>query len=285
MTEQRMSIGISPCPNDTFIFYGLLNGKVKAEGIVFDHVFEDVETLNKMAVHGKLDITKISFHALGYVMDEYALLRTGGALGKGCGPLIVAREKRPVASLKGRSIAVPGGYTTAFLLLKLFDPLLANEAVPMPFHEIMGAVRDGTVEAGVIIHEGRFTYPLYDLVEIMDLGQWWEDTTSCPIPLGAIVARRRFGGRAIRTIEAAIRQSILYAHEHGEETMSFIRSHAQEMDSDVINRHIGLYVNEFSEDLGTEGIKAVETLFRMADEKGVFGRLHKPLFPENRGGR
>jgi len=197
----------------------------------------------------------------------------------------VAREKRPVASLKGRSIAVPGGYTTAFLLLKLFDPLLANEAVPMPFHEIMGAVRDGTVEAGVIIHEGRFTYPLYDLVEIMDLGQWWEDTTSCPIPLGAIVARRRFGGRVIRTIEAAIRQSILYARGHGEETMSFIRLHAQEMDSDVINQHIGLYVNEFSEDLGTEGIKAVETLFRIADEKGVFGRTGKLLFPENEGGR
>lgn len=285
MTEQRMFIGISPCPNDTFIFYGLLNGRVQVEGIRFDHIFEDVETLNAMALRRELDVAKVSFHAFGFATDEYALLRSGGALGKGCGPLLVARGKLSAASLAGKKIAVPGNYTTAFLLLKLFNPLLAEGAVPMPFHEIMQSVQHGKVDAGVIVHEGRFTYPLYGLVEIMDLGQWWEETTSCPIPLGAIVARRKFGVGLISKIEEGIRQSILYSRQHGKEVLSFVGSYAQEMDSDVINRHISLYVNEYSADLGDEGINAVETLFRMGREKGIFEGASQSLFPDRKGGR
>jgi len=277
--DRKLSLGISPCPNDTYIFGGLLNGNVDTGGMVFEAVFEDVETLNTMALRGGLDIVKVSFHALGYMLDDYALLRSGGALGKGCGPLVVAREKRSMKELVGKKIAVPGEYTTAFLLLKLFDPGLARGAVPMPFHEIMEAVKRGEADAGVIIHEGRFTYPLYDLMELMDLGEWWERETACPIPLGAIAARRSLGKELINSVEEAIRKSIHYAKEHREEVLPFIIEHAQEMDEDVISRHIGLYVNEYSLDLGKEGRAAVEKLFRMAGEKGLFTAT-RTIFPE-----
>ncbi len=275
---EEISIGFSPCPNDTFIFYAMMHEKVRDDKYRFDQIFEDVETLNRMALESRLDVTKVSYHALGYIRDEYCLLRSGGALGRGCGPLIVAREACEIKDLLGKKIAVPGRYTTAFLLLQLHDPAFRNNAVFMPFHEIMESIKKGDVDAGVIIHESRFTYQLYGLNEIMDLGAWWENETGLPIPLGAIVAKRSLGADAAGRIDGLIRASMEYAYLHTDETMPYIKKHAQEMSDDVIEKHIDLYVNDFSRDIGEEGEHAIQKLIDMAEEREVFRSSNAPLF-------
>lgn len=277
---KKVSLGFSSCPNDTFIFYALMHAKVPTHGMTFDPVIDDVEVLNTMAMKSALDVTKVSYHAFGLVRYEYCLLRSGGALGRGCGPLIVSRGERDIRSLTGKTIAVPGKYTTAFLLLLLLNPELGDHVVMMPFDRIMEAVRDGEVDAGVIIHESRFTYPLYGLTAVLDLGQWWEKETSLPLPLGAVVARRRMGADRIRDLESVIRESIHYSRRNREEALPYIRDHAQEIADDVIEKHINLYVNDFSIDVGGEGVKAIQTLFRMAEEKNVFKKSEVPLFPD-----
>ncbi|MEE9523616.1 MAG: 1,4-dihydroxy-6-naphthoate synthase, partial [Thermodesulfovibrionales bacterium] len=278
------SIGYSPCPNDTFIFYALMHGKVFNESYRFDQIFEDVETLNRMALESRLDVAKISYHALGHIRDEYCLLRSGGALGKGCGPLVIARNECDMSDLAGKRIAVPGRYTTAFLLLKLYDPVFGDNVVFMPFDRIMETVKEGEADAGLIIHESRFTYELYGLKEVIDLGQWWESKTGLPIPLGAIVARRTLGEGVIADLDSMIRSSIDYAYSHREETIPYIKNHSQEMSDEVIDKHIGLYVNEFSLDIGEEGEKAIKALIDMAEGKEIFKANDVSLFRKKDSG-
>ena len=271
-----LTIGYSPCPNDTFIFYALIHGRVNVPDITFREQLEDVETLNRMALDNRLDLTKISYHALGHLRENYALLRSGGALGRGCGPLIVARPGTMLSDLKHGTIAIPGKLTTAYLLLRLFDPSIENVTI-MPFDRIMEAVSKGEVTAGLIIHESRFTYPLYNLERLLDLGAWWEQHAGLPIPLGGILGRRSLGRDVLLRIEAGIRESVQYAYAHPEEVMGYCGRHSQEMDPAVMKSHIDLYVNDFSLDLGQEGLAAVRRLFQEAEERGIFPASDKPL--------
>jgi 1,4-dihydroxy-6-naphthoate synthase len=274
-----LTIGYSPCPNDTFIFYALIHGRVRVPGVTFQEQLEDVETLNRMAIENRLDLTKISYHALGHLREAYALLRSGGALGRGCGPLIVARPGTKLSDLKRGVIAVPGRLTTAYLLLRLFDPSLEGITV-MTFDRIMDAVSKGEVTAGLIIHESRFTYPLYKLDKLLDLGSWWEQHSGLPIPLGGILGRRSLGRDLLLRVEAGIRESVQYAYAHPEEVMDYCGMHSQEMDPVVMKGHIDLYVNDFSLDLGQEGLTAVRRLFSEAEARGIFPASDKPLLAE-----
>ena len=284
----ELTLGFSPCPNDTFIFYALVHGLVTAGGLSFRERLEDVETLNRLVLDGALAISKISFHLLGHVRNEYALLRSGGALGRGCGPLVVARDLVNPSDLRGKLIAIPGRYTTASLLLRLFNPTL-DTLVIMPFHEIMGAVVRGEVDAGVIIHESRFTYQQHGLHAILDLGAWWEQQTGQPIPLGGIVARRDLGAEILSTIENALSQSVLFAQAHQEEARGYIRAHSQEMSDEVCDAHIKLYVNRYSVDLGKDGEAAVTTLLGRAEAAGIIPHCIRSPFisslPVGEGGR
>jgi 1,4-dihydroxy-6-naphthoate synthase len=268
-----LSLGFSPCPNDTFIFHALVHGIVGAKGLSFRERLEDVETLNSLVLAGCLDISKVSFHLYGHVRDNYTLLSSGSALGRGCGPLLVSRHPCDLATLKGRPIALPGPYTTAALLLRLFDPELTNFRF-MPFNEIMPAVTSGEVAAGVIIHESRFTFKEYGIVKLMDLGEWWEQDTGMPLPLGGIVARRSLGEEVIRNVGSAIRASIAYAFSDPATSRAYIRAHSQEMSAEVCAAHIGLYVNDFSLELGKEGLLAVELLLARAEQAKIIPPLH-----------
>ena len=275
--SRELTLGYSPCPNDTFIFYALTHGKIPEQQFSVREQLEDVETLNQLALSGTLELTKISYHALGHLRDRYALLRTGGALGRGCGPLVVATQPSDMASLRGKTIAIPGQLTTANLLLQLYSEGYENLLI-LPFDQIMPALRKGEAQAGVIIHESRFTYQNEGFHEILDLGAWWEQQTGLPIPLGGILARRDLGAELIHTVESAIRASLDYAWANPKESRHYIRQHAQELDDTVTDNHIELYVNEFSRDLGAEGIQAVETLFALSEERGIIPSCDRDLF-------
>jgi 1,4-dihydroxy-6-naphthoate synthase len=274
---QNLTLGYSPCPNDTFIFYPLIHGIVDSSGFRFSERLEDVETLNRLALDNELDISKISFHLLGFIRDDYTLLRSGGALGRGCGPLVVSRRFADMEELRGKRIAVPGRYTTAYLLLRLFDPYL-SDIVFLPFHEIMGAVASGAADAGVIIHESRFTYPGYGLKKLLDLGEWWERDTGHPIPLGGIVAKRSLGKEKVAAFDRMLRASVEYSLAHPDEANRYIRAHSQEMSEEVCAAHIRLYVNNFSIDLGKEGEAAVNTLLSRADAAGLVPSSRQGIF-------
>ncbi|QWV94037.1 1,4-dihydroxy-6-naphthoate synthase [Geomonas oryzisoli] len=270
-----LSLGFSPCPNDTFIFDALIHGRVDC-GFRFREQLEDVETLNRMALASVLDVSKVSYHLLGHILKDYLLLRSGGALGRGCGPLVVARDGLEPGGLAGKRVALPGRYTTAALLLRLFDPSL-TDFVYLPFHEIMAAVADGSVAAGVIIHESRFTYQGYGLKKVVDLGEWWERETGHPIPLGGIAAKRSLGRDALLRLEQGLAESVDYAFRHPEESRPYIRAHSQEMSDEVCDAHIGLYVNDFSRGLGSEGEAAVRLLLGRAAEAGIIPPWQEPL--------
>jgi 1,4-dihydroxy-6-naphthoate synthase len=276
ITMTTLTLGYSPCPNDTFIFHALVHGLVDCS-LTFRERLEDVETLNRLVLAGELDVSKISYHLLGHVRDDYVLLRSGGALGCGCGPLVVARHPFEREELNGKRIAIPGRYTTAALLLRLFAPSL-TAIVILPFHEIMGAVADGTVDAGVIIHESRFTYPDHGLVKLFDLGEWWEGETGRPIPLGGIVAKRALGPGAVAAIDRALGASVAHAFAHPEEAREYIRAHSREMSDEVCDAHISLYVNDFSRTLGPEGEDAVTTLLGRAESLGIIPPSSRDLF-------
>lgn len=276
-TKAPLTLGFSPCPNDTFMFYPLVHGLVDTAGLAFRERLEDVETLNRLALAGELDVTKVSYHALGHIRDQYALLRSGSALGRGCGPLLVARDDLDPAGLRGRRIAVPGQYTTALLLLRLLDPRLDNFIV-MPFHEIMEAVLAGKADAGLIIHESRFTYQGLGLHKLIDLGEWWEGETGLPIPLGGIVARRSLGAETIAVIQRALHAGVAFARSHPDEARRYIRKHAQEIIDEVCAAHIELYVNDFSSELGEEGERAIDCLLKRAENSGIIPRSTKSLF-------
>jgi 1,4-dihydroxy-6-naphthoate synthase len=258
-----LSLGFSPCPNDTFIFHALAHGLVDGSSGPFLPRLEDVETLNQLALAGSLEVTKVSYGAIPFLLEEYVLLRTGGALGRGCGPLLVSREPVPLASLATARIAIPGRFTTANLLLRLSNPALAAGEETL-YSEIIPEVAAGKADAGLIIHESRFTYGDHGLVCLLDLGEWWEQETARPIPLGGIVAKRSLGEARIRAIEGAIRSSVEFALAHPAASSEYMRRHAQEMDEAVMRSHVDLYVNDFSVDLGEEGEAAVRELLERA---------------------
>ena len=274
-----LRLGFSPCPNDTFIFGPLATGKLDVPNWALDIIHHDVETLNNLAREGILELTKISVHTFALVANHYALLRSGAALGRGCGPLVVAREPRNMKSLRGEVIAIPGELTTANLLLQLYGRGFYS-VFPVSYENIMPRLQQGHFAAGVIIHEGRFTYQNYGLHSVLDLGGWWEDTQDLPVPLGAILVRRDLGPDVARAVEEGIRRSLLYARQHPGEIWSYIKKHAQEMDDSVIHQHIDLYVNDYSLELGEEGGLAISTLLELAHKRGLLPALPEDLFLE-----
>ncbi|RME63637.1 MAG: 1,4-dihydroxy-6-naphthoate synthase [Nitrospirae bacterium] len=275
---KKIRFGLSPCPNDTFMFYGLLKAGIGSHKYSFYPVISDIEDLNRHALEGRLDITKVSIHVCALVLKDYALLRSGAALGRGCGPLIVTRKEFVDRPLEELTIAVPGRHTTAALLLGLYNKKAFERAIEMPFHQIMPAIKKGKLQAGVIIHEGRFVYHLFGLQKIEDLGQWWEDRTGLPLPLGGIIGRRDLGHECLLEVEEMIRESILLARRWPSGLEGFIRAHAQEMDPSVIRKHIDTYVNEYSLELGPEGTKAIKRLFEEAALEGIIPETPKEVF-------
>lgn len=260
----KLSLGISPCPNDTFIFDAMLNGKIDTEGLHFDCVLEDVETLNKLALAASLDISKVSYGAAGSLLTQYRILGAGGALGKGVGPLLVAKNQQPGQEIPTTAlVALPGVHTTAHLLFGLAFPDMHNK-VFLPFHEIEDAVLTGKADLGVIIHESRFTYQEKGLFRLADLGDLWESNTGFPIPLGGIVAKKKWGDPVLKTIDRVIRKSVLFALKQPAILPSFVTDHAQEMKPEVMLQHIALYVNDFSVQLGETGRAAVCKLLEVA---------------------
>ncbi|RNA66283.1 1,4-dihydroxy-6-naphthoate synthase [Alteribacter keqinensis] len=265
-----MKIAYSPCPNDTFTFHAWAHGLVRgAEEI--DVTYADIHITNHWAIDKTgPEIMKISYAALPWVLDDYALIPCGGALGRGCGPLVLTAEVTDPASLSGKRVAVPSEKSTAYLLFKLWAldhvPGGVGEIEIMPFDEIMPAVRDGKIDAGLVIHEARFTYQNFGLNMLTDLGDWWEKDTGFPIPLGAIIARRSLD---LKKIEGWIRDSVEYAWANPEASRDYVLQHAQEMSDDVVKAHIGLYVNEFTRDLGEDGYAAIEALLGRAAKEGI----------------
>jgi 1,4-dihydroxy-6-naphthoate synthase len=273
-----LSLAYSPCPNDTFIFTPWVEGRVQDAPAVVER-FEDIDTLNQIALRGEPDVVKVSFHALGHLRDRYCLLRSGGALGRGCGPLVVARTPFAHGDLARKTVAIPGKLTTAALLVRLFAPELPDANITvMRFDQIMPAVCSGAVDAGVIIHESRFTYQRHGLTQIVDLGDWWERKTGHAIPLGGILMRRDLGDELIRRTEQALAQSVDFAFAHTDLVWPTVRRHAQEMEDDVMRQHIALYVNEFSRNYGTEGEAAIAHLLTTAEHLGIVPPSDRPLY-------
>ncbi|MBA2807107.1 1,4-dihydroxy-6-naphthoate synthase [Streptomyces sp. KM273126] len=264
----------SPCPNDTFVFDAWAHGRVPGAPAL-DVTFADIDITNGMAERGEFDVLKVSYAVLPYVLDEWALLPCGGALGRGCGPLVLTRE--PGVELAGRTVAVPSEKSTAYLLFRLWAadtvPGGVGKIVVMPFHEIMPAVRDGKVDAGLVIHEARFTYQNYGLHKLADMGEHWERTTGLPIPLGAIIAKRSLGTRTLHLLAETLRTSVRAAWDDPEASRPYVLEHAQEMDPAVADQHIGLYVNEFTADLGEDGYAAVRGLLTRAAAEGLVPAL------------
>jgi 1,4-dihydroxy-6-naphthoate synthase len=274
---RTLTLGFSPCPNDTFIFGALATGKLEVPSFRLEIIHEDVETLNKLAREALLDFSKISFHAFALVVKRYALLNSGAALGRGCGPLVVATQPRDMESLRGEAIAIPGELTTANLLLQLYGDGFPH-VHPMSYETIIPRLQRGEFAAGVIIHEGRFTFHDYGLHQVLDLGAWWEETQDLPIPLGGIIVRRDLGSDVAKVIEDAIRGSLNFARQNSEEIWSYIKTHAQEMDDETIRQHIDLYVNEYSIELGEEGRLAIKTLLELAHERDLLPPVSASLF-------
>ncbi|WP_322767165.1 1,4-dihydroxy-6-naphthoate synthase [Frankia sp. Cr1] len=260
-----LSLAISPCPNDTFAFHALAHGLV-ADAPRVTVTFADIDVLNSRAAAGLDDLVKISYAALPWLLDSYQLLSAGSALGRGCGPLVLtAGGGRD--DLAGARIAIPGMRTTAYLLFRLWALRHGvGDIDVLPFEKIMPAVRDGRYDAGLVIHESRFTYPSYGLTLMADLGDWWESETGLPIPLGAIVGRRGLDGAALC---AMVRASVAAALADPRASRAYVLDHAQELDADVVNAHIGLYVNDYTLSLGDEGYEAVEVLLGRAGAAGL----------------
>jgi len=280
--NQTYRLAYSSCPNDTFIFKAIARLLIDLKGYSFDIILKDVETLNQAAGKGAYDITKLSFAAFGSLMDKYALLRTGSALGMGCGPLIISLAGRSIDDKRKPVIAVPGMGTTAYHLFKfymddLFDGM-NTDIIPMPFEKIMPAVTEKEVDFGVVIHEGRFVYEAMGLELKADLGQWWEDKTSLPIPLGCIAVKRDIDPAAACGIQELIGQSIDHAFLNPDMAYDYIQTHAQELDETVIQQHIGLYVNDFSKNIGKDGEAAITTFFEKGRESGLIQKSEYPLF-------
>jgi len=275
----KLSLGFSPCPNDCFIFDAIVNNRIDLESIEFDIRMEDVETLNKSAVEGELDATKLSFHAFAHLSNTYQLLNSGSALGFNCGPLLISKREISKDEIRSNQIkiAIPGKLTTANFLLSIAFPE-ATQKKEMLFSDIENAVLNNKVDAGLIIHENRFTYEQKGLKKIIDLGEFWESLIHAPIPLGGIVIKRDLSNEIKQKIDRIIKKSVQYAFAHPEDSMPFIKQHAQEMEPAVMQKHIQLYVNDFSVDLGDTGKHAVELMMRKAKELNLIRDLNSELF-------
>lgn len=273
----KLTLGFSPCPNDTFIFEAMVHGRVDTEGLEFDWFLADVEELNRRAVEGSVDITKMSFHAYARTAQKYLILDSGSALGRSNGPLVVSRRPVMPDELDDALIAIPGKYTTANLLFSIFWPGATRKREYL-FSDIPGAVLSGEADAGLIIHETRFTFRSMGLTMVADTGAMWEKMTGLPVPLGGIVISRNIDPFVASKVERAIRRSIEYARSSPRESVDFIRQHARETDDEVTREHIKLYVNDFSLSLGEEGRRAIEKLFSVALEKGVANPLPASIF-------
>jgi 1,4-dihydroxy-6-naphthoate synthase len=272
-----LSIAYSPCPNDTFAFHALAHGLVPGAPPV-DVTYADVDVTNTAAEQGTFDVVKVSYAALPWLLDKYALLPCGGALGRGCGPLVLTAGERAPESLAGSTVAVPGDRTTAYLLFRLWSAGFPPAQIRvMPFHTIMPAVRAGEVDAGLVIHEARFTYQRYGLHAVADLGDWWEAETGLPIPLGAILARRDLTGVSHEELAGYLRDSVRAAWADPDRTREYVAAHAQELEREVADAHIALYVNEFTENLGDAGFAAAEALLGRAAAAGLVPPLPRPL--------
>ncbi|MGZ3883251.1 MAG: 1,4-dihydroxy-6-naphthoate synthase [Bacteroidia bacterium] len=281
--SRTFTLGYSPCPNDCFIFDALVHKKIDTLGLDFDVQLEDVETLNSKAFANELDITKLSYHAFAYLTESYALLNSGSALGFNCGPLLITKEpdiEKQLSALNTQhstlKIAIPGKYTTANFLMTLAFPNAKNK-VELLFSEIENAVLSEEVDAGLIIHENRFTYQDKGLKKIIDLGEFWESLIHAPIPLGGIVVKKTIDRKLQHHIDGLIRKSVEFAFANPESCMPYVRRHAQEMSEEVMKKHIALYVNDFSVDLGDAGRKAVMTLFSKAKETGLIADFAEPF--------
>ena len=274
-----LTLAFSPCPNDCFVFDAMIHGRVDTEGLEFDVRLADVEALNTAAFSGGVDITKLSFHAYAYCAGTYVLLDAGSALGRNCGPLLISKRAIGVeeAAAGTLRIAIPGRYTTANFLLGYAFPH-AQDRTELLFSEIEPAVLDGRYDAGVIIHENRFTYEARGLRKIVDLGEFWEGETGAPIPLGGIVVRRSLPGAVQQALNRVMRRSVEFAFADREASLPYVRAHAQEMSEEVMYKHIDLYVNRFSVDLGREGQRAVELMFARAQAAGIIPPLAAPTF-------
>lgn len=279
----KLTLGFSPCPNDTFIFDALIHHKIDTEGLEFEVYYDDVETLNQKALRGELNITKLSFHAFAYVANQYALLDSGSALGFGVGPLLISKKhfNSEAAQLRTQNselkVGIPGKYTTANFLLGIAYPELQNKQ-ELVFSEIESALLEEKIDLGLIIHENRFTYQDKGLNKIVDLGDYWEKLTGCAIPLGGIVINRNLERDVQLKVNRLIRQSVEYAFAHPKSSIDFIREHAQAMEESVMYKHIELYVNKYSINLGEEGRKAVDTLFKLAQERGIIPAIQENLY-------
>jgi 1,4-dihydroxy-6-naphthoate synthase len=260
-------IAHSPDSDDAFMFYALAKDKLKTGKFRFSHTLQDIETLNRKALNGEYEITAVSFHAYVYIADKYVLLPSGASMGDRYGPMVVARDRWGQDELRGKKIAIPGMMTTAFLTLKLFQPDF--EPVVVPFDQIMSAVRNGSVDAGLIIHEGQLTYASQQLHKIVDLGEWWYRITSLPLPLGGNVVRRDLGADDIREISRLLKESIQYALDHREEALNYALQFARDLDAKTADRFVGMYVNDRTLDYGEEGRRAVQLLFDRAYEAKV----------------
>ncbi|MCH2083542.1 MAG: 1,4-dihydroxy-6-naphthoate synthase [Saprospiraceae bacterium] len=273
----KLTLGFSPCPNDTYIFDAMVHGKIDTEGLEFEVLLADVEELNQKAFKGELDITKLSYHAYAYLTDTYILLKAGSALGHQCGPLLIARKPLTIREVNQARIAIPGKFTTANFLLGLAYPE-AKQKEEVLFSEIEQKVIQGEVDAGLIIHENRFTYQDKGLVKIVDLGEYWETSTRLPIPLGGIVVNRALPLTIQQKVNRVMFKSVAYAFQNPESSKEFVRAHAQEMDEKVMYQHINLYVNEYTRVLGDKGENAVNQMFTLAKAKGLIPLFNKDLF-------
>lgn len=273
----KLTLGFSPCPNDTFIFDAMVHGRIDTEGLRFDYTLADVEELNRKAFNNELDITKMSYYAYACVANDYLILDSGSALGHRNGPLLISRKKLDNSSIAGSRIAIPGQYTTANMLFSLAWPE-AKDKREYLFSDIERALLDGEVDAGLIIHETRFTYHKKGLHKVADMGEYWEKMTGLPIPLGTIVINRRIPYETAVKVNRIIRRSLEYAYHNAMASYDFVAGNAKEMDSTVMNNHIKLFVNKFTLNLGKEGRKAINELYRIAQKKNIISTLPEKIF-------
>jgi 1,4-dihydroxy-6-naphthoate synthase len=269
---REISVAHSPDSDDAFMFYGLATNKVRVPSLKFTHTLSDIETLNRKAKDAFYDLTAVSFHAYPYLQDHYALLPSGGSVGEGYGPMIVANREYSVEQIKNKKIAVPGTLTTAYLVLKLFAPEVQTEVVP--FDQIIPQVLQGRYEAGLIIHEGQLTYSKSGLHRVVDLGKWWREETGLPLPLGGNAIKRGLGAEVMHEVSTALRESIQYGLDHRDEALEYAMQFARDLDRQLASRFVSMYVNERTLDYGEEGRKAITRLLDMGYERGIIP--HKP---------
>jgi 1,4-dihydroxy-6-naphthoate synthase len=273
----KLTLGFSPCPNDTFIFDAMVHGRIDTEGLEFEYFLADVEELNLKAFASEVDITKMSYHAYAYVADNYLILDSGSALGHRNGPLLISKHNEGTSGMADKRIAIPGKYTTANLLFSIAWPEAENK-IEYLFSDIDNAILNEEVDAGLIIHETRFTYKKKGLHKLADMGEYWEELTGLPIPLGAIVINKNIPEDIALKVNRIIRRSLEYAYKDSFASYDFVAGNAKEMDSTVMNNHIKLYVNEYTLDLGKKGREAIIQLFRIASEKGVIPQIPARIF-------